>query len=306
MSTTFWRPAAEQATHRLVLRRRLPAPFGQVKVYVSSEGGLRYLRPTLTQADPMLLRLAEETIRPGATVWDIGANVGLFTFAAAAAAGPTGRVLAVEPDSWLVGLLRRSAADNQALAAVDILPAAVNDTVGVGRLHIARRNRSTNYLAGHGTSQAGGCRDVHLVPTVTLDWLAEHFPLPDVLKIDVEAAEVAVLAGASRVLAARPVIICEVAQANGPQVRDLLAGYRCYDARATRADRRPLAEIPADLLALPALPRQPAAPAAQGETPAAIPTTAIPPTTAASTTAPPTTPPKRGQSANQGHFGSTR
>ena len=38
---------------------------------------------------------------------------------------------------------------------------------------------------------AGGVRSTRLVPTVTLDWLAARFPAPDVLKIDVEGAELA-------------------------------------------------------------------------------------------------------------------
>ncbi len=109
----------------------------------------------MTQADPPLLRLAAEVVRRGDTVWDIGANLGLFSFAAAVAAGPAGRVLAVEPDTVLAGLLRRSAAVNSGHAPVDVLPAAVSDGLSVARFHVARRNRSTNHLDGFGTSQAG-------------------------------------------------------------------------------------------------------------------------------------------------------
>jgi len=116
---------------------------------------LRYLGRGMTQADPPLLRLAAEVVRRGDTVWDIGANLGLFSFAAAVAAGPAGRVLAVEPDTVLAGLLRRSAAVNSGHAPVDVLPAAVSDGLSVARFHVARRNRSTNHLDGFGTSQAG-------------------------------------------------------------------------------------------------------------------------------------------------------
>ena len=80
---------------------------------------------------------------------------------------------------------------------MQVLPAAVSEEVSVARFHIARRNRATSHLDGYGTAMAGGVRFTNLVPTVTLDWLAARFPAPDVLKIDVEGAELAVLAGAT-------------------------------------------------------------------------------------------------------------
>src|ERR1700753_2897668 len=131
------RAALEHNTHRLVVRRRLPAPFASARIYVSSEGGLKYLARRMSEVDPALLRLAAQVVMPGDTVWDVGANVGLFGFAAAVAAGPTGRVLAVEPDATLVTLLRRSVAGNLGLAPIDVLPVAVSDELSVARFHIA-------------------------------------------------------------------------------------------------------------------------------------------------------------------------
>jgi FkbM family methyltransferase len=246
------RSSLEWATHRIVLRRRLPAPFATARIYVSSEGGLRYLARGMARVDPPLLRLAAETVRPGDTVWDIGANVGLFSFAAAVAAGPSGSVLAVEPDTMLAGLLRRSAAINSGQAPVNVLPAAVSDAVSIGRFHISRRNRSTNYLDGFGTSQTGGIRATELVPTFTLDWLAAHFAAPDVIKIDVEQAEAAVLAGASRVLSLASTVICEVAACNSAIVRDTLNrhGYVLYEGDQPPAKRVPMADAPPGTLAV--------------------------------------------------------
>jgi FkbM family methyltransferase len=246
------RSSLEQATHRLVVRRRLPAPFGAARIYVSSEGGLRYLGRGRARVDPLLLRLAAEMVKPGDTVWDIGANLGLFSFAAAVAAGPGGRVLAVEPDTMLAGLLRRSAALNRGHAPVDVLPAALSDELSVARFHIARRNRSTNYLDGFGTSQTGGVRATELVPTFTLDWLTAHFAAPDVIKIDVEEAEAAVLAGGSRVLELASTIICEVAARNSTAVRDTLNrhGYVLYDGDRPAAERVPVADAPPATLAV--------------------------------------------------------
>jgi FkbM family methyltransferase len=132
-------------------------------------------------------------------------------------------VLAVEPDAELTGLLRRSASANAGRGApVEVLPSAVCDEVSVARFQIARRNRSTSHLAGYGTTMAGGLRSSQLVPSVTLDWLAARFPAPDVIKIDVEGTELAVLAGASEVLAGRPVILCEVGGDNARAMADRL------------------------------------------------------------------------------------
>ena len=219
---------------------------------MSSEGGLRYLARTMAQVDPALLQLAAEVVREGDTVWDVGANMGLFSFAAAVIAGPRGRVLAIEPDTDLAGQLRRSAAGDVGHAPVEVLPVAVSDDLSVARFHIARRNRATSHLAGFGTAMAGGVRSTRLVPTVTLDWLAARFPAPDVLKIDVEGAEMGVLAGGAEVLGGRPALICEVSEQNAAGVSAILGshGYTLYDGDQAPADRGPVSAAPFNTLAI--------------------------------------------------------
>ena len=246
------RSVLERTTHRVVVRRRLPPPFGKARIYVSTEGGLRYLKRDMSAVDPPLLRVAADVIKSGQVVWDVGANVGLFSFAAAAAAGPDGHVLAVEADTALVRLLRRSAAVNHATETVQVLPAAVSDEVSVARFHVARRNRATSHLDGYGTAMAGGVRCTELVPTVTLDWLAARFPAPDVLKIDVEAAELAVLIGGAQMLEHVSTIICEVAAANANAVSNFLTsrGYVLYDVERPSGERVPVAMAPPNTLAL--------------------------------------------------------
>jgi FkbM family methyltransferase len=63
----------------------------------------------MNHVDPVLFPLVQEFVAANSIVWDVGANVGLFAVPAATIAGANGRVIAFEPDTWLVQLLRRSA-----------------------------------------------------------------------------------------------------------------------------------------------------------------------------------------------------
>lgn len=253
---TSVRYLAERLSRGVVLRRRLPACVGGGRIYVSPEGGLRFWRMRLAKCDPGLLNVAAELVEDGAVVWDVGANLGLFAFAAAGRAGPSGRVLAIEPDTWLVSLLRRSARTNGGSAApVDVLPAAVSDRSGVSQFHIAQRARSANHLGGFGLTDTGGVRETQLVPTFTLDSLLERFPPPAVLKIDVEGAEYQVLAGGSRLLSeARPIVICEVAAENQLSVTDCFNrhAYVLFDVERPPSERKPISAAAWNTVAVPA------------------------------------------------------
>lgn len=227
-----WRNLAEHLTHRVVLRRRLPEPFPRLPFYVSSEGGLRYLRPSLGDVDPTLLRTALRCVRPGQVVWDVGANVGLFSIAAAALAGTGGRVFAMEPDTWLVSLLRKTAAGEGPRAPIEVLPVAVCDENGLAGFSIAKRNRSTSHLDGFGSTQTGGTRRHETVATMTLDRLLQLRPAPDFIKVDVEGAEVKVLRGAEGALRLGVTLLIEVGTEHSVKVAQLLRphGYRFIDA----------------------------------------------------------------------------
>ena len=213
--------------------RRLPDDLGGCRFPASLEGGAKFLKWDLHTVDPTLTQFARRYVTPGARVWDIGANVGLFTFMASGMAGPTGSVLAVEADTWLAGNLRRAALANSGGAPVSVLPAALGRQNGVAEFAIGRNSRATNYLVEAGGScVAGGIRERQFVPTLTLDGLLETFPPPSVLKIDVEGAELDVLSQASNVLAARPVVLVEVFEQIRDAVHSVLEphGYRYLDA----------------------------------------------------------------------------
>lgn len=249
------RTVTERATRGLVFRRRLPATFGRARLYVAPDAALKYLKPGISGFDAKLLAVAAEFVTPGMAVWDVGANVGVFSVAAAARSGAAGRVLAVEPDVWLAGVVRRSATANpQSVASIDVVSAAVSDATGLASFTIAARGRASNALESvNGRSQAGGARERVWVPTVTADSLL-NWGRPHLVKIDVEGAELLVLAGAKRLLAeVRPVIYIETGMDyQKPAAHVLLeAGYVLIDPAKAPAERKPLTRCSYNTIAMP-------------------------------------------------------
>jgi FkbM family methyltransferase len=251
------RSLLERMSRGRVLKRRLPAAFGGLPLLVSPDASLRYWRHDLGRVDPVLLRTAKRMVGAGDVVWDIGANVGLFSFAAAGLAGRTGKVLALEPDPWLAQLLRASAslAENR-VYRVEVLSAAAGERLATAVLNIAQRGRATNFVSGAVPStQTGGVRGMAQVVCVTLDWLLDFWPAPALVKVDVEGAELAVLRGAQRMLREiRPRFACEVSSANREAATAIFraAGYILYDAESAAPGPAEIPQCAWNTIAVPA------------------------------------------------------
>jgi FkbM family methyltransferase len=249
------RHLAEYLSRGRSFRYTLPKEFGGCRMYLTPEAGLRYWLPKRgLRADENLFRNAVETVKPGSVVWDVGANMGLFSFAAAGLAGKKGRVYAIEPDTAMAHLIRRSARLNPDSAPVEVIPCAVSESMALARFSIANRSRTSNALEGFELGQTGGVREVETVLTVTLDWLSEQIPHPDVIKIDVEGAELMVLRGALQLLKAkRPVVVFELTRRNWKDNSEIFSdlGYTLYDSDLPPAQRTPLSGATYNILALP-------------------------------------------------------
>ncbi len=231
------RKLLETISRNIVLTRQLPARYGNSKICVSPDSALRFWRGDLEKSDPTLFAIADRIVKRGDVIWDIGANIGLFSFSSAMLSGIAGQVLAVEPDTFLVGLLRKSnvkiAQGGEPVAPISVLCVAVSDNLGVVTFNIAERGRASNYIDGGGLSQTGGVREKQSVVTITLDWLLNHYPKPDILKVDVEGVEVQLFNGAKRVLSeSRPIILCEVSAEINSSITALFKNhsYLLFDA----------------------------------------------------------------------------
>ena len=146
-----------------------------------------------------------------AVVFDVGANVGWWTVPLARHLAPGGgRVIAFEPVPANRARLEWAVQANAVQGSVQIVPVALGDKPG--ELGMWLKSEETG--AGSGTAAlVTGSGPTHLrVPVVTLDqWAAEQGVVRcDLMKLDIEGAELMMLRGAEQFVAAtRPLIFGE-------------------------------------------------------------------------------------------------
>lgn len=157
---------------------------------------------------PVETEVLTTVLRTGMSVLDVGANFGYLTSFFATAVGEAGQVVAVEPEPVMADLLHRNTARHSNTTA---LRTALGATGGNTRLW-----RSSTNLACHSLirSAVPNPADSVIIPVTTVDALYReahpHLRPPDLVKIDVEGAEAAVLNGAGGTLHAhRPVLWLE-------------------------------------------------------------------------------------------------
>lgn len=143
----------------------------------------------------------------GGVLVDVGANVGWYSLTAAKRVGPRGRVLAVEPVETNAARIRRNA-DLNGFANVQVEVLALAEKAGELLLHAPRDDNEGTYSVT--SVDADPARRV-AVRATTLDDVARGLPRLDVLKIDVQGAELGVLQGARETLARfSPLVFCEI------------------------------------------------------------------------------------------------
>jgi FkbM family methyltransferase len=154
---------------------------------------VRHLLPH--ENEPDLFGFLREHIEPGQYVLDLGAFLGTYAVLAARRAGPTGRVLAVEPSPWTFERLLRHLAMN-GCAPPQVVPhcAAVGAALGRSAIVTFDAEPYRNMVAPQ------GARGVP-VDVVTVDSLCERWGRPpDWIRMDVQGQEFEVLRGAREVL----------------------------------------------------------------------------------------------------------
>jgi FkbM family methyltransferase len=198
---TYW--ARRRWRGFLTLRRLLRRPVVKLK---TQAGVLFELRPddyidgiVLHDGfyEPEVLAALQSSLAPGAVLWDIGANFGLHAVSAAATLSGL-QVHAFEPNPAMLIRIEAHARFNS--ATLRAWPYALSDRDGTALLHV---NASGNPGMTTLTPWSEGTYSHQIeVPLARADTLitSGQIPAPHAIKLDVEGAESAVLAGFGRCL----------------------------------------------------------------------------------------------------------
>lgn len=150
----------------------------------------------------------QSLLKPGMTVIDIGANLGLYSLVAAKAVGPEGKVFGFEPVPAIMKRFRENIALNQ-LPNITAVACAVGERIGSASFYL---NEIKSENSGLGSLVRPIGDRMITVETITLDEfkIQNNIQKISMVKIDVEGAEHLVLDGMKGILHDdRPTLLVE-------------------------------------------------------------------------------------------------
>lgn len=164
----------------------------------------------ITGYEPQIRKSISKLARPGMAAYDIGANIGIFSFLFSALVKNEGIVYAFEPEKNNYICFEKSLKINK---SQNILL----DKRAVGReKESGKFDRRGGAFSGRLVGKDAAyklTKNIEEIDIVNVDYLInnEKFRIPDIMKIDVEGNEAMVLEGMENVLANyNPIIICEL------------------------------------------------------------------------------------------------
>ncbi len=172
-------------------------------MYVRAEdGGVAHQLIMYHAYEPFESKLVKEHLKPGLTVYNIGANLGYYSILASECVGPQGKVYAFEPAPENFELLQRTVAENR-ISNIELIQAAVGAAVGSAVLSISSTNSGDHQL------QNIASREHVVVNVLSIDsFISEGHRKPDAIIMDVQGSELDALRGGTELLASKhPLVI---------------------------------------------------------------------------------------------------
>ncbi|MCU4975381.1 FkbM family methyltransferase [Halobacteria archaeon AArc-m2/3/4] len=167
--------------------------------------------------DPSEIERIMSEIEPDDNYWDIGANVGTHTILPAKYL-ETGEVVAVEAHPNTVRQLEKNIRHNN-IGNIRVVPKAFGNQTGVTELRL----EGDDVGEGSHSIKSESYTEQIDVPIIRGDSLRNELPIPNVIKIDVQAAELNVLRGLSETISDDNcrTIFCEVHRRRGVTVNSV-------------------------------------------------------------------------------------
>lgn len=168
---------------------------------------LQLLLHYLGTFEPQCLSYMYRCVRTGATILDVGANIGFYTLEAAAAVGPSGRVIAIEAAPFLANSVRENVRLNQ-IKTVTVITAAAGDVAGDATLILPRGGHFGEFTLGNVSGD-----ETFTVSVRRIDDLLARCGIGNVdfIKMDIEGSEYRALKGAQNTLSkCHPSILIEL------------------------------------------------------------------------------------------------
>ncbi len=179
--------------------------------------------------EPYETALVLASLQPGDVFVDVGANIGYYPVIAAHVVGDEGAIFAFEPDAANFKLLQENLQLNHCEHIVAAFEAGLAETDGAGQLYLSDDNAGDHQIFSAGSRRRS--QSIQLLNGT--ECLRPRLQRLDLLKVDVQGAEFAVMNGLLPLLLklpSKPRIIIELtplslrqAGSSGGQLIELLA-----------------------------------------------------------------------------------
>jgi FkbM family methyltransferase len=174
------------------------------KIYLNIKESSMMFERSLGLYEPEKTKAVQYLLKPTETFIDVGGNKGDFALLASKIVGEAGRVICVEPEPTNFGWIQRSIELNS-YKNIRLCNVALDDHDGESLLYLGRKSGFHTLLSG-APERDQGCIKVEIRTLDSL--LPELGAVPvNMLKIDVEGAELQVLKGCTETVRSNPHIL---------------------------------------------------------------------------------------------------
>ena len=209
---------------RNTMDQKQTVKFGEVKIVFHVPNRLnKYRADSFASKEPETLEWID-SIPSGSILWDIGANVGLYSCYAAKSRNCL--VYAFEPSVFNIELLARNIFQNELTKHITIVPLPLSDKLAENTLNMTSKDWG-GALSSFGETYGQDGKEMEKIfefKTIGLTMLDAvnllKIPQPDYIKIDVDGIEHLILKGGNSVLENVKGVIIEIDESFERQFKD--------------------------------------------------------------------------------------